>query len=59
MVAQDTGGAIRGPVRGDVFWGYGKKAYEGAGAMKNPGEYWMLLPKPVAARYFSENNPSS
>ncbi|MBE7636064.1 murein transglycosylase [Sneathiella sp. P13V-1] len=59
MVAQDTGGAIRGPVRGDVFWGYGKKAYEGAGAMKNEGQYWMLLPKPVAARHFSENNPSS
>jgi peptidoglycan lytic transglycosylase A len=53
LMAQDTGGAIRGPVRGDVFWGNGKSAYERAGAMKSEGDYWMLLPKPVANRYFS------
>jgi len=50
MMAQDTGGAIRGPVRGDVFWGYGKIAYARAGAMKNTGRYWILLPKEVAQR---------
>lgn len=45
MVAQDTGGAIRGPVRGDVFWGYGPDAESRAGIMKSKGRYWMLLPK--------------
>lgn len=45
MVAQDTGGAIRGPVRGDVFWGYGERAEALAGPMKSKGQYWILLPK--------------
>ncbi len=45
MIAQDTGGAIQGPVRGDFFWGYGKKAEDMAGIMKSKGRYWALLPK--------------
>jgi len=45
MVTQDTGGAIRGPVRGDVFWGYGDTAEHLAGKMRSRGEYWLLLPK--------------
>ena len=45
MVAQDTGGAIRGPVRGDVFWGTGAEAGAVAGRMKHPGRYWLLLPR--------------
>lgn len=45
MIAQDTGGAIRGPVRGDVFWGYGQAAEQAAGYMKARGEAWLLLPK--------------
>ncbi|MDP1604215.1 MAG: MltA domain-containing protein [Legionella sp.] len=45
MVAQDTGGAIRGTVRGDVFWGAGENATYIAGKMKNPGHYWLLLPR--------------
>ena len=48
MVAQDTGGAIRGPVRGDVFWGFGPEAEARAGTMKAAGEYYLLLPKTVA-----------
>lgn len=48
MVAQDTGGAIRGPVRGDVFWGHGKDAETRAGLMKSKGRYWLLLPRSVA-----------
>ena len=44
MVAQDTGGAIRGPVRGDVFWGTGAEAGAVAGRMKHAGRYWLLLP---------------
>ena len=45
MMAQDTGGAIRGAVRGDVFWGYGSEAEHHAGKMKSQGRYWLLLPK--------------
>ena len=45
MVAQDTGGAITGPVRGDVFWGYGDYAEDMAGKMKSHGHYWVMLPK--------------
>ena len=45
VVAQDTGGAIRGPVRGDLFWGFGAAAAERAGLMKQIGRYYLLLPK--------------
>lgn len=48
MVAQDTGGAIRGPIRGDVFWGAGPEAGALAGAMRSDGAMIMLLPRPVA-----------
>lgn len=45
MIAQDTGGAIKGRVRADFFWGMGQKAGEIAGKMKQPGRMWVLLPK--------------
>lgn len=45
MIAQDTGGAIRGAVRGDVFFGHGPEAEAHAGEMKAQGRYWLLLPK--------------
>ncbi len=45
MVAQDTGGAIKGRVRGDFFWGMGNEAGEFAGRMRHPGELWVLLPR--------------
>ncbi len=45
VVAQDTGGAIRGAVRGDVFWGHTEDAAEIAGRMKNRGRMWVLLPR--------------
>jgi membrane-bound lytic murein transglycosylase A len=45
MVAQDTGGAIKGVVRGDVFWGAGERAAAIAGRMKSRGRYAVLLPK--------------
>ncbi len=45
MVAQDTGGAIVGPVRGDFFWGNGDEAAHKAGLMKSKGHAWVLLPK--------------
>jgi membrane-bound lytic murein transglycosylase A len=47
LVAQDTGGAIRGPVRGDLFWGFGPEAESGAGRMKHRGKLWVLLPKGI------------
>lgn len=47
MVAQDTGGAIRGPVRGDFFWGSGDEAGDKAGAMAAKGRMWLLLPKTI------------
>lgn len=49
FVAQDTGGAIRGPVRGDLFWGFGPEAESIAGRMKHRGKLWVLLPKGVGA----------
>ena len=48
VMAQDTGGAIRGPVRADFFWGFGNAAGELAGKMKQRGMMWVLLPKDVA-----------
>jgi membrane-bound lytic murein transglycosylase A len=50
MIAQDTGGAIRGPVRGDVFFGFGEEAARLGGWMKQKGRLYVLLPKPLAAR---------
>lgn len=49
-VAQDTGGAIKGPNRFDTFWGAGPEAEALAGGMSASGEAWLLLPKGVAAR---------
>jgi membrane-bound lytic murein transglycosylase A len=43
--AQDTGGAIRGPVRADLFWGMGHDAGREAGNMKQQGRMWLLWPK--------------
>lgn len=45
MMAQDTGGAIKGGVRADFYWGAGDAAGRKAGAMKQDGEIWVLLPK--------------
>ena len=45
MVAQDTGSAITGPARGDIFFGSGDAAGEIAGAMRAPGRFIVLLPR--------------
>ncbi len=45
MYAQDTGGAIRGAVRADFFWGFGELAALQAGRMKQSGRMWVLFPK--------------
>lgn len=50
FIAQDTGGAIRGPVRGDIFLGAGPLAADAAGRLAADGEMVVFLPNPVAAR---------
>jgi membrane-bound lytic murein transglycosylase A len=45
MFAQDTGGAIRGAVRADFFWGFGPNAFLQASRMRESGRMWLLLPK--------------
>ncbi len=47
VMAQDTGGAIKGAVRADFFWGFGAEAGAQAGRMRQRGEMWVLLPKAV------------
>jgi membrane-bound lytic murein transglycosylase A len=48
VIAQDTGGAIKGPVRGDVFWGTGERAEHIAGHMRSRGRWFVLLPRALA-----------
>jgi membrane-bound lytic murein transglycosylase A len=48
LVAQDTGGAILGPVRGDIYWGDDSAAAEVAGRTGGPGRIWLLLPRSIA-----------
>jgi membrane-bound lytic murein transglycosylase A len=50
MLAQDTGGAIRGVVRADFFWGFGPDAGSQAGRMKQQGQMWVLLPPGAAPK---------
>jgi peptidoglycan lytic transglycosylase A len=50
LIAQDAGGAIAGPIRGDVYWGFGPDAEAIAGRMRSQGRLTVLLPKAVAAR---------
>jgi membrane-bound lytic murein transglycosylase A len=45
VLAQDTGGAIRGVVRADFFWGFGSRAGQYAGRMRQQGRMWLLWPK--------------
>jgi membrane-bound lytic murein transglycosylase A len=46
VIAQDTGGAIKGPLRADLFWGHGQEAENNAGIMKERGSMLVLLPRP-------------
>ena len=57
MVAQDTGGAITGPVRGDVFFGGGVWAERMAGSMKASGSYWILLPNRIPVSLVAQAVP--
>jgi membrane-bound lytic murein transglycosylase A len=52
MIAQDVGGAIKGPIRGDIYWGNGLKAKELASDMKQAGQMWYLVPKLTKIKRF-------
>lgn len=45
MIGQDVGSAIKGPVRGDIFWGSGERAGIYAGGTKHKGRFVILLPR--------------
>ncbi|MEM1037538.1 MAG: MltA domain-containing protein [Pseudomonadota bacterium] len=51
-VAQDTGGAIKGPVRADIYFGTGDQAGQRADTVNSDGALWILLPRQVANRIF-------
>ena len=57
VLSQDVGGAIRGPSRVDVFWGRGSDADLAASEMKQPGEFYVLVPKPPGIRPLSPAKP--
>lgn len=61
LVAQDTGGAIKGRVRGDIYYGTGDEAGARAGTQNAPGRMWAFLPRAVAARIVTadSNAPDS
>ena len=48
VAAHDTGGAIRGVVRADYFWGTGEEAGRDAGRMRQSGKLWLLWPRSAA-----------
>lgn len=57
VMAQDTGSAIKGNVRADYFWGFGDEAGKLAGAMKQKGRMWLLLPNDYPIVKASRGNP--
>jgi membrane-bound lytic murein transglycosylase A len=57
VLNQDVGGAIRGPSRVDVFWGRGPDADLAASEMKQPGELYLLVPKPAGIRPLTPARP--
>lgn len=59
VLAQDTGGAIKGAVRADVFFGRGERAEQLAGEMKQPGRMYVLRPKPPAPATVLSRSPRS
>jgi membrane-bound lytic murein transglycosylase A len=51
MLALDTGTAIVGPARGDIFTGSGFEAGERAGTIQNDADFYILIPKAAAGRF--------
>ena len=50
VLAMDTGGAIRGAVRADFYWGSGNDAGDNAGRMRQKGMMWILMPRTYAPK---------
>jgi membrane-bound lytic murein transglycosylase A len=57
MIAHDVGSAIKGPQRGDVYFGSGDEAGELAGVTKHRGRFFVLLPDPVALERAGATTP--
>lgn len=57
VLAQDTGGAIKGRVRADYYWGFGPEAGAQAGKMRQKGQMWVLWPKSVRPPGAEKNKP--
>ena len=58
MLAQDTGGAIRGVVRADFYWGSGPEAGNHAGKMRQQGRMWVLMPRSYQGTEATGNAPN-
>lgn len=56
LISQDTGSAIKGAVRGDIFFGRGKVAEKMASQMNNKGRYYILLPANIVDKFIMEKN---
>src|SRR5215475_12441761 len=57
MIAQDTGSAIVGPARADIYFGAGDEAARMAGRIKNPGQFVMLIPRELDPVEAARNTP--
>jgi membrane-bound lytic murein transglycosylase A len=57
VIAQDTGSAIVGPARADIYFGAGDEAARIAGRIKNPGEFVMLIPRQLDPVEAGEDMP--
>jgi membrane-bound lytic murein transglycosylase A len=58
VVAQDKGSAIKGPGRIDLFWGAGDEAEAMAGPMRQPGTYWVIVPRSVGEYWLRQQGGS-
>jgi len=58
VVAQDSGGAINGPLRADFFWGWGDEAERRAGTTRTQVQWTLLLPQEVAQRIIDATPPA-
>lgn len=58
VIAQDTGGAIRGPLRGDFFWGWGETEERRAGTTRSDARWIILLPQPLAQQVLDSIPPA-
>lgn len=58
VFAQDTGGAIRGAVRIDHFWGFGREAGRQAARTNHRGRVWLLVPRAEARDWFTKARPA-